>query len=209
MADFSNGFIGLSYGIQSLGQLGTAYEQSQALQAQGNFQRTMAEINQQFANRQADQVVAQGNRQADQIHRSGLQVQGAQRAAAAAQNIRTDDGSAGDAVDTTRYMSADDQITARANAWREAFGLRTQAQMNVTQAKFQQRANNNAAQATLLGGALSSFGSGMKAVGFGLKAYKDMQTPERTDTQINTRTASDADNEYFNQIFPNPDQVTT
>lgn len=203
MADYSNAFIGLSYGIEAGAQLGSAYMQSEALKAQGQFQQQMAEINQRFANIKADQVVRQGDDQANQLHRRGLQVQGSQRSAAASQGIRVDDGSAADAVDQTRYLSANDQITTRNNAWREAFGIRTQAGFNVTQAKFQTMANNNAANGTLLGGAMQGLATGLKATSFGLKAIRDQRTPERTDLlTVQSRPAAPRENEYFNELFP-------
>lgn len=215
MADYSNGYISAAYGLEATAQLGTAYMQSEALRAQGQFQQTIAEINQQFANRRADQVEIQGNMQANRIHRQGLQVQGAQRASAAAQGIRVDDGSAADAVDQSRYMSADDQITARNNAWREAFGIRTQAKFAMNQAQMQNRANQNTANATLLGGAMQSFATGMKATSFGLKAYRDLN-PVDTNTYnedgsvvstVKSRKATDYENEYFDSIFADsPDQ---
>lgn len=209
MADYSNALIGTSFGIQASAEIGTAYAQSQALQAQGQFAQTMANINAKFADVQADQALRQGDRQATLLRQRGVQVQGAQRASAAAQGIRVDDGSAADLVDQTRTLSADDQITARNNAWREAFGIKTQAQFNVSQANMQARANNNAATGTLIGGLLQGGATAMKATGYGLKAFRDNKTPERTDMlTVKSRPATEAQNEYFNHIFSDldPDQ---
>jgi hypothetical protein len=142
------------------------FAQAQALNAQASFAVSMAEINQRFAAYRAADVLRQGDQQADRIRQQGLKVQGAQRASAAAQGIRVDDGSAEDATLDTRELSADDQITTRNNAWREAYGLQVQAQTNVQSAKLQAVGAKAAGASSLLGGALSSMSSFGKAAGY-------------------------------------------
>lgn len=154
--DGSSSILASLAGLQGVGSLVGGWAQAQALSAQADFAVSMAKINQRFAAYRATDVLRQGDQAADRIRQQGLKVQGAQRASAAAQGIRVDDGSAGDATLDTRELSADDQIQARNNAWREAYGLQTQAAMNVTSARLQESGAKAAGAASLLGGALGA-----------------------------------------------------
>lgn len=173
--DYSNALMAGSSAVQTISDLSSAWAQSQALRAQGEFNQAMAEINQRFANERAKDVMLAGEEQVAQTRRRARATIGSQRAAAAAQGIAVDDGSAGDATADTALFSEDEVITQRNNAWREAFGIRQQAQTALTSARMQKRGNDNAADATLLGGGLNALAGSMKTTSYGLKAWSDLK----------------------------------
>ena len=164
--DNSTNILASLAGLQGAASLASGWAQSEALNAQASFAVSMAKVNQQFAGYRAQDVLRQGDLAADKIRLKGQQVLGAQRASAAAQGIRVDEGSAGDAEDSTRELSADDQITTRNNAWREAYGIQLQARQNVNQARLQQSGARAAGAATLLGGTLGALQASGKIAGY-------------------------------------------
>lgn len=153
--DGSNDILASLAGLQAVGSAVGGWAQSQALNNQASFATQMAQINQRFAQYRANDLIRQGDQQADQLQKQGQQFQGTQRAAAASQGIRVDDGSAGEQVLATQETTANNQITARNNAWREAYGLQVQSNFAVSQAKLQQSGARAAAAGTLLGGTIS------------------------------------------------------
>lgn len=165
--DASKGMTALFYGIEGAASLASAYEQSTALQAQGEFQTTMARINQQFADIQAKNVITQGGVQANQIRKRGENIAGAQRATAAAQGIDVNDaqGSASAEVDDTKLMEATDMATAHSNAWKAAWGIQTQSAIGVSTAQFNKSGEDFAANSTLLTGGLKALGAAAKVGG--------------------------------------------
>lgn len=180
-SNLGNEFEAINFGLQGVTALGSAWEQSQALQAQGSFQLNMARINQQFADMQADQVMRQGSAEASKIQRSANATVGAQRASAAAQGIDVNDaeGSAANKVSDTMLASAQDIAQTRNNAWMQAWGIRTQAGLNTISAEFNQKGANFAANQTLLTGALKTASSGFQIAGLygGSGGGKKEQTP--------------------------------
>ena len=167
MYDSSNTYSAFSSTIQGAAALGGAYEQYTALQAQGEYQATMARINQQFANMQAEDVMRQGSALADEVHAKGQKTMGAQRAAAAAQGLDVNDadGSVGAQLNDTRRAVIVDMSTAHNNAWKQAWGIKTQAAIGVSQADFNKSGEDFAANSTLLTGGLKAMGSFAKAGG--------------------------------------------
>lgn len=182
----SNSLQALSYGIQGTAALGTAWEQASALEAQGDFQLAMSRINQSFANMQADEVINQGNAAAHQIQKRGKKIVGSQRAAAAAQGLDVNDsqGSAGELIDDSELATANDVATARSNAWMSAWGIKTQANLNVDTAKFNKTGNEFAANQTLLTGGLKALGAGAQVGGI----YAKSKTPSGQQTNPKSPT---------------------
>lgn len=202
MVDYSNAMMAASSASQSFADLGSAYSQSVALRAQGEFNQAMAEINQRFANERAKDVELAGEEQVAQTRRRARGVIGAQRSAAAAQGIAVDDGSAGELTADTSLQSEDEVITLRNNAWREAFGIRQQAQVALNTARTQKRGSDNAASATLLGGGLN-FAAGMyKTTGYGLRAYSDLKTKQGPSAQNAVSNPAERDYSLGGDIEP-------
>ena len=85
-----------------------------------------------------------------QLHVQGRQLSGKQRTSAAAQNIKVDDGSAAHIAKTSQAMIEADIEQIRANARREAWGLRMEASLIRKQGRYQKRASYSRAFTSLL-----------------------------------------------------------
>lgn len=97
-----------------------------------------------FARQMADDVIAQGERQAEFATMDLRRLRGAQTAAIAAQGIDPTSGSAAQIAAQTEKFGQQDIEQIRMNAAREAWGIRTQANLNY-------RAERNAAIAGGIG----------------------------------------------------------
>lgn len=86
-----------------------------------------AQLNAQLAEQSAQQTLAAGQAQEEQVREHGAQVQGAQRAAFAANGVDVNSGSAAIVQGSTDVQSRVDAMTVRMNAIREAFGQRIQS----------------------------------------------------------------------------------
>lgn len=146
---------GVSAGAQLIG----AGNQADALRAQGDYQRTVSDANAAMAEENATDAVRRGEQDAHLLRREGDRVVGAQRAGYAAQGVDVNSGSASQVQAETKMLSAMDQLTARNNAWREAYGYKVEAANSTRAGQFAQRAANNAADNTLLTGGLNAFSS--------------------------------------------------
>lgn len=97
-----------------------------------------------FARQMAEDVIAQGERQAEFATMDLARLRGAQTTAIAAQGIDTTQGSAAQIAAQTQKFGEEDINQIRMNATREAWGIRTQANLNY-------RAERNAAIAGGIG----------------------------------------------------------
>lgn len=185
MADYSNGVIAASYGIQGVAELGSAYAQSEALRQQGEFQRDMVEINNRFAAMRAEDALKAGERKAQSIRRKARSTVGAQRAAAAAQGLDVSDAGSSvlDQIYDTQSASEDEVITAKNNAWREAWGYKTQAALNLVEADTKKRAADFAANQTLVTGGLQAINNFTRMGVYAAKQSKD-SSPQEDDDMI-------------------------
>lgn len=114
-----------------------------------------------FARQMADDVIAQGERQAEFATMDLRRLRGAQTAAIAAQGIDPTSGSAAQIAAQTEKFGQQDIEQIRMNAAREAWGIRTQANLNY-------RAERNAAIA-----------GGIGAVGRFAGDYNDIRTAQK------------------------------
>lgn len=89
-----------------------------------------ARANRRFARRQAREVLAQGEEAAQAYQRDLAQLLGQQRVGAAAQGIDVGQGSVAQIRQQTETYGAQDIETIRANARRQAWGIRTQANLD-------------------------------------------------------------------------------
>lgn len=156
--------MAIAAGINAVSSLASAYSQSEALKTQGKFQRQQMEFNARIARIQAADALKRGEFGASAVRRKAKQVQGAQRAATAAQNIVVDEGTALDLQNETADMAELDIMTIRNNAWREAWGYEVQAGNLQSQGRFAEMSSEFEAKSTLLTG-------GLKALSYGMEAY--------------------------------------
>ena len=151
-------------GAQAVSSIGSAYTQSQAIQAQGEYQKAQFEINAKFANLQAKQAIKVGDKTAAEVQADAERMVGRQRAVLAAQGIDINVGSAVDIQEDTRMQAEVAAMTVKNNAWREAWGYKVEAAGFGNQAKMSEMAASNNARATLLTGLTTATSYGYSAM---------------------------------------------
>lgn len=130
------------------------YSGYSAEKAQGRYQQSIADSNIRTANRMAEDAIRRGTEDANTVRRRTSQIRGSQRVALAVQGIDIESGSAADVLSETDEMGALDELTARNNGWREAWGYRSQAAEYASQARFSKLATRARVRNTLLTGGL-------------------------------------------------------
>lgn len=140
----------------AISQVGGAYLQSKAQKTQGQYQKAMYDQNAKLADLSADDALRRGDKEVISLKKQGKQIIGAQRAALAAQGIEVDSGSALDVQVDTAYQVELDAMKIKNNAWREAWGYKTEALNARTQGTFAALGAKNAATNTLITGGLGA-----------------------------------------------------
>jgi hypothetical protein len=151
-------------GAQGISAIGNAYAQAQSIKAEAEYKQKVFEMNTQLAEYQADDALKRGTKEAAAQHRRGNQMVGEQRASLAAQGVEVDYGSAADVQRETEMMSKLDEISIKNNAFREAWGYKTQAVDYATRGQMAKLAGENEFRNTLVTG-------GTKALAYGAEAY--------------------------------------
>jgi len=137
--------------------------------AQSRAQARSARANRQFAQMAEQDVMTRGNEEVLAYQRELSQVTGQQRVGLAAQNIDLTQGTAAEIARQTQQIGQQDIATIRRNIEREAWGIRTQANINY-------RAGMAQSQASALGAA----GTLLSAAGSGWSSYQGSRSPANT-----------------------------
>lgn len=143
--------------------IGSAYSQATAYQIQADYIQQASELNAQIAGVQAEDAIRRGNKSASQFKKQVKGMKGSQKAALAAQGIDIGSGSAAEILDNTDTQGALDVQTIKNNAWREAWGYKTQAIANTAEGRISQIAASQNIQSTILTGGLNAVNSGLSA----------------------------------------------
>lgn len=150
--------IGAALGVG--GTLMGAYANARALEAQGYAQRQAFEMNAKFAEFNAKQALERGDEAAKAYKDHVNKTIGTQRASYAAQGVDVNSGSAMEVQKQTAELGAQDVLTIKNNAWREAWGMRVEAGNSRIQAQYAESTANATARATLLTGGLQAGAQG-------------------------------------------------
>lgn len=134
---------------------GTLMQASAEAQA-AKANRANAEFNARVLDAQATDAVARGEEQVDLIRRDARQLRGAQRAALASQGVTLDSATAEALQRDTEQTARRNVATTRANAVREAWGLRAAAASTRYGGRMAYRAGMNASAGSLLTGGAST-----------------------------------------------------
>ncbi|HBP6530680.1 TPA: hypothetical protein L6A81_34270 [Pseudomonas aeruginosa] len=133
----------------------SAYSQIQ----QGKDAVRTANRQQAYLNRQARQVLDQGEFEDAQLYEQGRQIVGAQRAGFAANGVDVNSGSASRVQESTMNQVAMDAEQVRRNAFNQAFGIVTQGNEGVRQARADYRTRRLNAFSSLLTGGSQAYGN--------------------------------------------------
>lgn len=144
-------------GMAALTLVATGY-QAWAQNEAGKAQQDIANRNAKLLERSADDAIARGNEEAMALRRRTRLLVGEQRAAAAAQGLDVNVGAAADLQEQAAAFGAYDEATIRRNAYREAWGIRTQAGNQRMEGSYARRGATNQAIGTSLGGLGQSYG---------------------------------------------------
>ncbi len=166
--------------VNSAGSLATSISQAGAARAQGEYQKQQYETNARLADLQAKDAIDRGDKDAAAVHKKGLQVQGAQRAALAAQGIDVGSGSALEIQLETGSMARTEAAEVRNNAWREAWGYKVQANNYRGQGTMADLASQNQSRNTLLTGGLQALEYGARGASTFSFARDDKKLPKVT-----------------------------
>lgn len=143
--------------------------QAQAEREQAEFKARQLETNAKRIDQEAADVIKRGERAATDLKIDARRVIGSQRVALAAQGIDISDidSSATEIQADTARMAELDAMTIRNNAWRQSFGMKTQASDLRSGAAITRLGGEFEAQMTETAGALEAMD---QAISFGMKA---------------------------------------
>lgn len=137
------------------------------LQASSNIQA--AEYNQEIAKQQRDQLNAeaenvriQGSQEASRAYIENQQIAARGRAEYGGRGISSISGTPSASLQDVAEVGALEQMTIVNNASRQAFGMETQGQNLVDQARIKASSARRSGFTTILGSAASGYTSGMK-----------------------------------------------
>lgn len=148
-----------------------ASKQAEALELQGEYQKEMFMRNAKFAGQNADDAIARGDIVSQDLRNQTKRLIGSQRAAMAAQGIDIESGSALQIQADTKYMSELDVAKIKANAIREAYGYKMEAQVNKEQAGWALKGAQTNAQNTLIASRNNQYTSLFEGVSKAVSSY--------------------------------------
>lgn len=165
--------------------ISNAYAQSQAIRAQAAYQATIAKINAQLAEMNAEDATKRGDVQARDYQTQVANMLSEQRVAYAAQNVDITFGSPMDVQKETKLRGALDVLTIKNNAWREAWGYKNEALQATFQGKYAQITGEGQSRMTLLTGGMQAVGSLVQGWGKIAERY-----PSRTQEDNGSRASA-------------------
>lgn len=157
-------------GALGLLQVGQGISQSRAINAQGDYQKSIFDINARFADIQAKDAIMRGDKEAVALKTQAKKLIGKQRVSLAAQGVDIESGSALELQEDTAELAEADAMTIKNNAWKEAWGYRTQAFDLRNQGVFAKLSAKTRATNTLLTSginAISTIQQGQRQTGSG------------------------------------------
>ena len=142
-----------------------AYRQSVAQQQLAKAQAQQQEFNAQVGELQAEDAIRRGDKAAERHSKKVRQLIGSQRAALAAQGIEVNEGTALELQLQEADFGAEDVETIRNNAWREAFGFKSEALGARQQADLLRLGGASESRSTLITGGLQAAQFGAEGAG--------------------------------------------
>lgn len=104
----------------------SAHEQAQGQKDMARYNAQVADNNAKTNEIEAQDAIKRGDEEANAIRRNADMLKGSQRASMAARGLDLAEGTAAELQFQTDFFSSVDQATARDNAKRQAWGIRTQ-----------------------------------------------------------------------------------
>ena len=140
------------FAVSAASNMMNAYTQSEAIKSKGKYEQQVAESNARFLDLQAEDSLNRGEKAASRIKREAGSFQSSQRAGYAGQNVDVNSGAALEAQLDTAQMGELDALTVKNNAWREAWGYKTQAINERGKGRMARLTSKTEANQTLING---------------------------------------------------------
>ena len=150
-------------GAQAFLQFQSAQNEASAIERESAFTRQQLNFNKKIATIQAEDALERGEQDVAAFKKQAEGIKGSQKAALAAQGIEVDSGSAAQIQYETDKEIDTNIKRIKNNAWREAWGYKTEAVNLSTQAAFEKISAKNRAESTLLRGGLEATGTLIQA----------------------------------------------
>jgi len=147
--------------LQATNAVTSAVDQNQ----QGRYAQSVSNTNASLAERNARDAILRGGEAAHERHAQTRKMVGSGRAAAAAQGIDPDSGSALDLTSEARTIGELDEITLMNNAARESWGYKVEAAGHRESGRQAAQAGRTGAISTLLTGGAQAWGSYAEGAG--------------------------------------------
>ena len=163
----ANTFMALNSLISGGYSLGQSIVTGNAYKTQAKYQKDRFEFQSQIADLRAEDAIKRGKRTANEIQKVGQRIIGTQRAAYAAQGVELDSGSALLVQEDTASQAKIDALTMKNNAYREAWGYKTQALDYTMQGQMAEYAGAQKRAESLITGGLSFASSFNKFMYYG------------------------------------------
>src|SRR5690606_37637213 len=100
--------MGILHGGNAVSELGNAFSQSRALQAQGEYQAAMLDFNATISLLQAEDAIERGQKEAGDYQKRISQLIGSQRTSYAAQGVVVGSGTAREVQEETALQGIED-----------------------------------------------------------------------------------------------------
>ncbi len=130
------------------------YNEIESERARSKFASTALDANARTLRIQAVDAIRRGDEAAGGLRRDGMKVRGAQRVALAGQGVAVDAGIGAALQAETSAITDSDIITTKTNAWREAWGLRAEAEDLERKARMDRIGSKNKRAQTLVSGGM-------------------------------------------------------
>lgn len=133
-----------------------AYSASRALQTQSMIRQQNLDMSKKLSEFQAEDALVQGGFQQQAIRQQGRSLIGSQRAAFAGNGIDVNQGSAAQIQQNTAAISELAAMKTGNEAWRQAFGFKSQAADLEAQYAYEGLSGQSSSRTTLLTGGMSA-----------------------------------------------------
>jgi hypothetical protein len=163
-----------AYAIMGANSMINANTQANAMEAQGEYAKKVGEMNARSLSIQADDAEKRGANAARRREVQTQKMQASQKVALAAAGA-TGSEVEQNVLNETAAIGLADADAIRVNAYRDAWGMRSQASNSILQGETSNLAAQNTARATMTTGYAEAAGYGLKAYG----AEKERKSPPK------------------------------
>jgi hypothetical protein len=147
--------------IQGMFSLGTAFSNASLQKEMGRYQSSQLRIQSSYSEIAAADAIERGNKEAAELKRRLRNLEGEQILTSAASGIDAFSGSAQNVRESSKLLGDLDIIQIKTNAYREAWGYKTQSTSLMNQANMSRLAADRSAANTLVTGGLNAANSGL------------------------------------------------